>query len=124
VLAADAAPGRVEVLKQLVRAVLVAPHIERYVAALVRLTLPAPDGDPEVRRWVAYGASPRGGQALLLAGKARALVRGRAHTSEEDIEALLVPALRHRLILSYEAEAEGVAREQLVRDAWEAAARE
>src|SRR5262249_61567233 len=74
VLAPETAPGRVESLKQLVRSVLVAPHVERYVAGLVRLTLPSPDGDPEVRRWVAYGASPRGGQALLLGAKVHALL--------------------------------------------------
>ena len=111
--------------RKLVRDVPVSSTLIARVARLVLCTQPRDGRAPErVRRCVAHGASPRGGQALLLAGKARALVRGRAHVTEEDLEALLVPALRHRLILSYEAESEGVAREQLVRDAWEAAARE
>jgi MoxR-like ATPase len=112
-------------LRELVREVPVSAALLARVARLVLCTQPGEPRAPElVRRCVAHGSSPRGGQALLLAGKARALVHGRAHLSEEDLEALLVPALRHRLILSYEAEAQGVAREALVRAAWEAAARE
>jgi MoxR-like ATPase len=102
------APARVEALKQLVRSVLVAPHVERHVAELVRLTLPGPDGDPEVRRWVAYGASPRGGQALLLGAKVQALLDGRPHVALEDVERVARAALRHRLVLSFAAETEGV----------------
>jgi MoxR-like ATPase len=112
-------------LRALVREVPVGPALLARVARLVLRTQPRERGAPErVKRCVAHGASPRGGQALLLAGKARALVHGRAHVSEEDLAALVVPALRHRLVLSFEAEAEGVPREELVRDAWEAAARE
>jgi len=112
-------------LRALVREVPVGPALLARVARLVLRTQPREPGAPErIKRCVAHGASPRGGQALLLAGKARALVNGRAHVNEQDLEALLVPALRHRLILSFEAEAEGVPREQLIRDAWEAAARE
>ena len=90
------------------RSVLVAPHVERYVAGLVRLTLPTPDGDPEVRRWVAYGASPRGGQALLLGAKVQALLDGRPHVALEDVDRVARAALRHRLVLSFAAETEGV----------------
>jgi MoxR-like ATPase len=108
VLAPETAPGRVESLKQLVRSVLVAPHVERYVAGLVRLTLPSPDGDPEVRRWVAYGASPRGGQALLLGAKVHALLDGRPHVAFEDVDRVARAALQHRLVLSFAAETEGV----------------
>ncbi|MFN3286296.1 MAG: AAA family ATPase, partial [bacterium] len=68
------------------------------------------------RRWVRYGASPRGAQALLLAAKARALVHGRAHASVEDVRAVALPALRHRLLLNFEADAEGVEADQVVRD--------
>jgi MoxR-like ATPase len=102
------APARVEGLKALVRSVLVAPHVERHVAGLVRLTLPTPDGDPEVRRWVAYGASPRGGQALILGAKVHALLDGRPHVALEDVERVARAALRHRLVLSFAAETEGV----------------
>jgi MoxR-like ATPase len=108
VLAAETAPARVESLKQLVRSVLVAPHIEHYVAGLVRLTLPRPDGDPEVRRWVAYGASPRGGQALLLGAKVHALLDGRPHVAFEDVDRVARSALQHRLVLSFAAETEGI----------------
>ncbi len=108
VLDAASAPARVESLKQLVRSVLVAPHVERYVAGLIRLTLPTKDGDPEVRRWVAYGASPRGGQALLLGAKVRALLDGRPHVALEDVDGVARAALHHRLVLSFAAETEGV----------------
>jgi MoxR-like ATPase len=108
VLDASTAPARVESLKQLVRSVLVAPHVERYVAGLVRLTLPTSDGDPEVRRWVAYGASPRAGQALLLGAKVQALLDGRPHVAVEDVDRMARAALRHRLVLSFAAETEGV----------------
>jgi len=112
-------------LRALVRALPVSPSLLARVARLVLRTQPTASGAPErLKRCVAHGSSPRGGQALLLAGKARALVHGRAHLSEEDLVALIVPALRHRLILSFEAEAEGTLREELIRDAWEASARE
>ncbi len=102
------APARVEMLKQLVRSVLVAPHVERYVAGLIRLTLPGADGDGDVRRWVAYGASPRGGQALLLGAKVHALLDDRPHVALEDVDRVAREALRHRLVLSFAAETEGV----------------
>jgi MoxR-like ATPase len=108
VLDAATAPSRVESLKQLVRSVLVAPHVERYVAGLVRLTLPTADGDPDVRRWVAYGASPRAGQALLLGAKVQALLDGRPHVAIEDVDRMARAALRHRLVLSFAAETEGI----------------
>jgi MoxR-like ATPase len=108
VLDATTAAGRVEAQKQLVRSVLVAPHVERYVAGLIRLTQPTDDGDPEVRRWVAYGASPRGGQALLLGAKVQALLDGRPHVALDDVARVARPALRHRLVLSFAAETEGV----------------
>jgi len=79
----------------------------------------APDDAPEeVRRCVRHGASPRGGQALLWAAKARALTRGRLHVALEDIESLCVSALRHRLILGYEGEASGIGTDALVRAAF------
>jgi MoxR-like ATPase len=74
-----------------------------------------------VRRLVRFGSSPRGGQALVLASKARALVEGRLFVTEEDVEALAAPVLRHRLILSYEGEAARADPDELVREALEAA---
>jgi MoxR-like ATPase len=123
VLDADTAAARVEAQKELVRSVLVAPHVERYVAGLVRLTLPAPEGDPEVRRWVAYGASPRGGQALLLGAKVQALLDGRPHVALEDVDRVARAALRHRLVLSFAAETEGVEPGVVVEHVLAAAAR-
>jgi MoxR-like ATPase len=107
-----------------VRAVVASSDALRLAARLVRATHPADPLAPEsVRRAVRHGASPRGGQALLLAAKARALVRGRLHVAREDLEALARPALRHRLILSFEGEAEGARPDALVEAALEAARR-
>jgi MoxR-like ATPase len=104
-------------MQALVREVLAAPHVQAYVARLVEATHPqGPRPAKAARRWVRYGASPRGAQALLLAAKARALVNGRAHTSTEDVRAVALPALRHRLLLNFEAEAEGVDPDQVVRE--------
>jgi MoxR-like ATPase len=110
VLERGAAVARVEALQRLVRQVLAAPHVERYAAALVRLTAPAAgrDTDELIARYVAYGASPRGGQALLLGAKVRALLAGRPHVTVDDIDAVAVPALRHRLVLAFAAETDGV----------------
>jgi MoxR-like ATPase len=108
VLDVATAPARVEELRRLVRSVLVAPHVERYVATLVRMTQPGADGDAEIRRWVAYGASPRGGQALLLGAKVYALLDGRPHVAYEDVDRVVRAALRHRLVLTFAAETEGI----------------
>lgn len=104
-------------MQALVRQVLAAPHVLGYVARMVEATHPqSPRAARAARRWVRYGASPRGGQALLLSAKARALVGGRAHVSTEDVRAVALPALRHRLLLNFEAEAEGVDPDQVVRE--------
>jgi MoxR-like ATPase len=112
VLDPDTAPARIEAMKRLVREVVVAPQIERYVAALVRLTVPGAAGPREavaaVARHVAYGASPRAAQALLLGAKVAALVDGRPHVVPADAERLLLPVLRHRLVFGLGAEADGV----------------
>ena len=108
VLDPETAPARVEALRHVVRRVLVAPHVERYVASLIRLTLPAAGADPEVRRWVAYGASPRGGQALLLGAKVHALLDGRPHVAISDVDRVVRAALQHRLVMSFAAETEGI----------------
>jgi MoxR-like ATPase len=103
------APARVEGLRRLVREVLVAPEIERYVATLVRLTVPSTPGAPDaVTRWVAFGSSPRGGQALVLGAKVLALVDGRPHLVRADVDRVAVAALRHRLVLNFAAEAAAV----------------
>lgn len=75
---------------------------------LGRATRPASNAIPEVRDYVRFGAGPRGSQALVLAAKARAALHGEAAADVEDIRALLIPALRHRIVLGYRAEADGV----------------
>lgn len=111
-------------LQSLVREVPASSDVIALVARLVVATHPEQSAAPEsVRRFVRWGASPRGGQALLLAAKARALVRGRLFVAEEDLGALAVPALRHRLVLSFEAEAQGARADEVVAQAWESARR-
>ncbi len=108
-------------MRALVAGVPVSSDILRLVARLVRATQPgAPEAPQAVRLHVRHGASPRGGQALLWAAKARALCAGRLHTSAQDVAAAARPALRHRLILSYEGEAAGVEPDQIVLAALEA----
>jgi MoxR-like ATPase len=107
VLAPETAPARIAALRRLVREVLVAPEVERHVAALVRLTSPAA-GDEKIRRWVTHGASPRGGQALVLGAKVAALLDGRGHVAREDVERVAPAALAHRLVLGFAAETDAV----------------
>jgi len=116
--------GSILEMQALVREVPASSDILQLAARLVRCTHPDDERAPEsVRRMVRFGSSPRGGQALLLASKARALVSGRLHVAEEDLGALAAPVLRHRLILSYEGEAARVDPDELVADAWTAARR-
>jgi MoxR-like ATPase len=114
-------PGPIVLAMQaLAREVAVAAHVKEYVARLIGATHPDGDGAASTaRRFVRYGASPRGAQALLLAAKVRALVAGRANVSFEDLRALGLPALRHRLILNFEGEAEGVDPDDVVRNVLE-----
>ena len=84
-------------------------------SAIVMATHPQWERAPEVaRRFVRYGASPRGAQALVLGAKVRALAEGRYNVSIEDIKAMTAPALRHRVILNFEGEAEGVDTDTLI----------
>ncbi len=111
-------------LRALARQVEASDALLYRIARTVRATDPErPDAPAEIRRCLRYGASPRGAQALLALGRARALAAGRPWVSEEDVEAVLEPALRHRLVFSYEGEASGVSPDALAREAWAAAAR-
>jgi MoxR-like ATPase len=114
-------PGPIVLAMQaLAREVAVAAHVKEYVARLIGATHPESEGAASMaRRFVRYGASPRGAQALLLAAKVRALVAGRANVSFEDLRALGLPALRHRVILNFEGEAEGVDPDDVVRNVLE-----
>jgi len=100
------------------REVPAASHVQEYAARLVLATHPEPAEAPDAaRRFVRYGASPRGLQALLRAGKVRALTQGRVHVATDDVVALAAPALRHRILLNFEGEAEGVEPERVIADA-------
>ena len=93
----------------LAREVVIAEHVQDYIVRLTLATHPDSEFATEgVRQYVKYGSSPRGAQALNLGAKIRALLDGRFNVSYGDIEAGLLPALRHRMILNFEAEADGV----------------
>jgi MoxR-like ATPase len=109
-------------MRRLAGEVPVSSDIVGLVARLVLATDPRFEHAPRgVRRNLRYGASPRGGQAVLLLAKARALLAGRPWVSEEDVEVLAAPALRHRLVYSYEGEAAGAPPDELVAEALAAA---
>ncbi|GAB4518470.1 MAG: MoxR family ATPase [Phycisphaerales bacterium] len=101
--------------QHLVREVVIAPHVKEYAARLVLATHPEGEFAPDItNRYVRCGASPRGAQALVLAGKVKALTDGRFHVAPEDIEAIAKPALRHRILLNFEAEADRVQTDDIV----------
>lgn len=109
----------------LARTVPSAEHVVGYAARLVLALQPKRDDATELaRRWLQLGPSPRGAQALTLAGRVTALLAGRANLAYEDLRAVALPALRHRLVLSFEAEREGVTAEAIVADALERVAPE
>jgi len=107
--------------RELVRNVVVAPHVKQYAARLVLATHPegefaAGGGSGVTNRYVRCGASPRGAQALILASKVRALTEGRFHVANDDIQAAALACLRHRILLNFEAEADRVDPDDLVRE--------
>ena len=96
-------------LQKLVRKVPVTDHVIQYTLALVRQTRVGEPGVPKfVRDWLSWGAGPRAVQYLILGGKARALLNGRAHVQCEDIQALAYPVLRHRILTNFTAASEGI----------------
>jgi MoxR-like ATPase len=102
-------------LQSIVRRVPVGDHVYEYVLNLIRATRPdEPRASDFVRHWLTWGAGPRAGQYMVLAAKARALMQGRIHASIEDVEAVAGPVLRHRIVPSFNAEAEGVTVEQII----------
>ena len=107
--------AKVLAFRELIREVPVASHVRDFASGIVMATHPQAVDAPEVsRRFVRYGASPRGAQALILGGKVRALSEGRYNVSVDDVKALAAPALRHRVILNFEGEAEGIDVDNLV----------
>ena len=107
-------------MQKLVRGCIVAPHVKQYVARLVLATHPGGQlaaggaGGP-TNKYVRCGSSPRGAQALLMGGKVKALVEGRYHVSFKDIQHVATLCLRHRLLLNFEAEADRVDPDVLVK---------
>ena len=97
----------IRALQALARQVHVSEDLLRWINRLVRASRPGAGAPAEVQAWVRWGAGPRAGQALVLCAKARALLHGRLAATREDIAALAAPVLRHRLLLSFAAEAEG-----------------
>jgi MoxR-like ATPase len=94
-------------MRHVVRTVPVAPHVQEYVVKLVLATHPEGRENVLASKYIRYGSSPRGAQTLILGGKVRALLDGRFNVSLEDVRALLLPALRHRIILNFEAQEDG-----------------
>jgi MoxR-like ATPase len=114
---AEAVAGgeRIVAMQTLARGVPIAGHVTAYAARLLKATHPGDAAAPgDVRRYVRYGASPRGMQALILAGKILALLDGRYNVAYDDVRAAALPALRHRLILNFEAQAEGVSPDHVI----------
>ena len=99
--------GEIRALQALAREVHVGDELLSWINRLVRASRPGPEAPAEVRAWVRWGAGPRAGQALVLCTKARALLHGRFAATREDVAALAAPVMRHRLLLSFTAEAEG-----------------
>ncbi|HNW93817.1 MAG TPA: AAA family ATPase, partial [bacterium] len=114
-LHAVAGRDRVLAMRKLVRGVVAAEHLQRYIARLVLATHPDHPDAPEItRKYVRYGASPRGGQVLTLAAKVGALRDRRVNVAVEDIRPFVLPAFRHRLILNFAGEADGVTTDDII----------
>jgi MoxR-like ATPase len=107
---------RITALQRVVRRVPVSDHCIDYAMDLVRATRGPDHGGPEyVRDWVAWGAGPRAGQSLILAAKARAALAGRPSVSVDDIRAVTLPVLRHRIVINYNAQAAGETSDSIVK---------
>jgi MoxR-like ATPase len=99
-----------------VRQVVVADHVFAYAADLVRATRPKEAGVPKwVPDLIAWGAGPRASQYLILGGKAKAVLHGRLHVTTEDVREVAFPVLRHRLMTTFNADAEGITTDDLIR---------
>jgi MoxR-like ATPase len=115
-IAVVASGDEIERLHGVVRDVPAADNVVDFAARLVRATRPTGEEAPEiVRKWVRWGAGPRAGQALLLGAKARALLEGRTVVDFEDIRAVALPVLRHRVLVNFQAEADGIDADEIVR---------
>jgi MoxR-like ATPase len=114
-LAPILAAAKILELQEVVRQVVVAEHVFQYAANLVRATRPREPGVPSfIAELVSWGAGPRASQYLILGGKARAILHGRLHVTTEDIRALAYPVLRHRLVTTFNADAEGISADAII----------
>jgi len=108
----------IEAMRHLVRDVPAASNVIEYALRLTRASRPAGGAEDrvpsEVRQWVRWGAGPRAGQALIIGAKARALLDGRTVAAPSDVRAVALPVLRHRLVLNFQAEADGVDADHVV----------
>ena len=105
----------IQAMRQLVRGVLIAEHVERYIIHLLRATHPDNPNSPEMtRQYVELGASIRGLQAITLTAKIKALLDGRYNVAFEDVQSVALPALRHRIILNFEGEGEGIQTDDII----------
>ncbi|HEV3145738.1 MAG TPA: MoxR family ATPase [Gemmataceae bacterium] len=103
-------------LQEVVRQIVVADHVFAYAVDLVRATRPREPGVPKfVPELISWGAGPRASQYLILGGKARAILHGRMHVTTEDIREVAFPVLRHRMVTTFNADAEGISRDQIIR---------
>jgi len=110
-------PDDLNEMKETVKEVPLASHVKDYAIRLVMATHPDLEiASPLARRYVRYGSSPRGVQSIVLAAKAKALLDGRFNVSFDDIRQATFPSLRHRLLLNFEGEAEGVEAERIIID--------
>jgi len=101
-------------LQKLVRDVHLSDDLLGWVTRIVRASRPGDGAPDDIRKYVKWGAGPRAGQALILTAKARALLHGRLAATRDDIAALAAPVMRHRLLLSFAAEAEGRSADDVV----------
>ncbi len=107
--------AQIESLMRIVRKVPIADHVSRYALKLARMTRPQQPESPEfIQSYVMWGAGPRASQYLVLGGKARAILKGRQHVSQEDIQAVATPVLRHRMKTNFNADAEGIGTDELI----------
>jgi len=108
---------RIIEMRHIVREVPIAHHVQDFAVKLVMATQPGtPVSHPLANKYVRYGASPRGAQGLVIAGKIRALLEGRFNVSRDDIRGVALPTLRHRLLLNFEGEAEGLSTDDIITD--------
>ena len=115
-ITATLSADQIDKLAQIVRKVPVADHVARYAIKFARLTRrDTPEAPEFIKEYVLWGAGPRASQYLVLGAKARAVLNGRYHVSQEDIRAVAPPVLRHRIKTNFNADAEGITPDDIIR---------